>query len=113
MTSPNQILSGKFIKAANGHVSYEIYDASAQIIEKISDILISEFGCSTPMPPKISVDQIVTVCRQADIELLMGWDNWSGFYIMATSPQGDRLVRKIGAYLDIVITDEEFEAYGL
>jgi hypothetical protein len=31
---------------------------------------------------------------------VVGWDNWSGCYLMSLRPEDDALVEEIGRYLD-------------
>jgi hypothetical protein len=104
-------LQGKFYKAANGHETYEIFYAVPDILFEISEILVSKFRCTQPDLPIVGLDQVLTQCRKGNIELALGWDNWSGFYMLANSSQSDILVREIGAYLDTIIGGKDFEKY--
>lgn len=104
-------LEGKFYKTANGHVSYEIFYATPDIIFAVSDILVERFGCSPIDLPLHGLDAVITKCRKGNIKLDLGWDNWSGFYIFANSPEGDKLVEDIGTYLNTIIGGSNFEKY--
>jgi hypothetical protein len=90
-----RILEGKFYKAANGHLSYEIYYATPDIIFPISDILVAKFKCSHIDLPLLGLDVVITKCQQGNIKLDLGWDNWSGFYVFANSAEGDNLVKEL------------------
>ena len=104
-------LQGNVHIVANGRTSYEIYYANSDIIFEVSDILVAKFGFSQPDRPIVGLDEVITWCRKGDIVLNLGWDNWSGFYMLAQSAEGDTLVQEIGAYLDTIIGEKRFEKY--
>jgi len=104
-------LQGNFHKGANGHVSYEIYYVTPDILFAISDILVTEFGCTQIELPKAGLDSVITKCQKGDLELALGWDNWSGFYIFSNSLEGDELIKEIGAQLNTIIGGIDFEKY--
>jgi len=35
-----------------------------------------------------------------DVKITVGWDNWSGCYIMDHDPAGEKYIQEIGKYLD-------------
>jgi hypothetical protein len=37
--------------------------------------------------------------RLGDVQLKSGWDNWSGYYLMADSAAGDALLQELYAWL--------------
>lgn len=104
-------LQGKFYETANGHKTYEIFYASPNILYEIGHILVNRFGCTKLALPVIGLDTVITKCQRENIELDLGWDNWSGFYILANSIEGDRLVEEIGTYLDTLIGRNDFEQF--
>lgn len=110
-TDKKQTLEGKFYKVANGHVSYEVFYATSDIIFAISDILVARYGCSPIDALLYGLDAVITKCQKDNIKLDLGWDNWSGFYIFANSPEGDGLVKDIGTYLNTIIGGSSFEKY--
>ncbi len=109
--SQNSKLHGSLQKTANGHASYEIYNASPEIILKIADLISARFGFTLLDLPGIGLDVVITRSRKGEIELTLGWDIWSGFYLMGSSLEGDLKVKEIGGYLDSVIGGEEFTRY--
>ena len=110
-TNEKRVLQGKFHIAANGHTTYEIFYAVPDILFEISSILVVKFGCTQPDLPIVGLDEVITQCRKGNIELGLGWDNWSGFYVLANSSEGDELVKEIGTYLDTIIGGKDFEKY--
>ena len=105
------MLSGNFHQTANGRKSYEIFDATPEILFPISEILVAEFGCTQPKPPTIGADAVITECHKGGIKLNLGWDNWSGFYIFADSIAGDEFVDKIGTHLNKLLHIEKFKEF--
>ncbi len=104
-------LEGRFYKAANGHESYEIFYAAPDIIYEIDEELTSKFGCSSLKMSVAGLDEVIAKCYKNETKLLVGWDNWSGFYIMADSRDGDPLVKEIGKYLDSIIGSRKYEKF--
>ncbi|GEM_PF-1153060 len=104
-------LTSIFYKAANGRQSYELYQATSALIPVVAEILRQRFGFSECKPPFVGLDEALTECEKGDSKLLLGWDNWSGFYIMADSEVDDLMMFEIGSYLDSIIQQPEFESY--
>src|SRR5512145_624582 len=110
-TDKKRALQGQFHEAANGHKTYEIFYATPNILFEIGNILVTKFGCSELDLPGIGLEAVITKCQKGNIRLDLGWDNWSGFYILANSAEGDKLVEEIGAYLNSLIGGKGFEKF--
>ena len=104
-------LEGCFHTAANGRLGYEIYLATPDFIDVAADLLRERFGFSKARSPVVGFDEVITDCHKGDVKLLLGWDNWSGFYVLADSPLGDAVVKDLGDYLDTVIHQAEYDRY--
>lgn len=104
-------LQGKFHELSSGRKSYEILNAVPGIIFEIDNILVAKFGFASMELPALGLDIVITKSRKDGIELVLGWDNWSGFYIFSTSSEGDKLVTEIGTYFDTIIGGEDFKKY--
>lgn len=98
-------------KAANGHRLYEIDQARPLFVRKAGQILQDRFGFGPIVQPIVGLDIVITECTKSDVTLHLGWDNWSGFYVMADSPDGDRIVDEFGDYVDSILGDPEIQAY--
>ena len=70
-----------------------------------------QFGFSKSRTPVVGLDEIITDCEKEDVKLLLGWDIWSGFYVMADSEAGDAIVDEVGKYLNSIIQEPQFESY--
>lgn len=105
------MLTGTFHQTASGRTSYEIFHATPEIIFSISEILVTEIGCTQPKVPITCLDAIITECHRDDVKLNLGWDHWSGFYIFAESQQGDEFVDKIGSHLNKLLSTKKFKEF--
>lgn len=90
---------GQFNRTASGRNSYEIYEASDELIYKIVDILQEQFGFTSRLPVW-GLDEIYINCNRSDTIITVGWDQWTGCFVMATSEHGDPVVDQIGDYLN-------------
>ena len=104
-------LSGCFHKAANGHVCYEIYRATPDFIQVAARVLRERHGFPPANKPLHGFDEVLTECCKDGVRLLLGWDNWSGFYLLADSNAGDAVVEDVGRYLDSIIHQDTYDAY--
>jgi hypothetical protein len=104
-------LESFFWKTADGRQSYEIYRATPEFIYKAATILRENYGFSEPKRPVVGLDEVFTECSKEGLKLLLGWDNWTGFYVQADTPEGDELVNEFGKFLDSVIQQPEYEVF--
>jgi hypothetical protein len=104
-------LEGFFCKAANGRQCYEIDQATPEFIYEAANILIQKFGFSEPKRPVVGLDEVITECAKDERKLFLGWDNWSGFYVLANSPEDDDFVKEFGSFLDTIIHQPEYSVY--
>ena len=104
-------LEGFFCKAANGHLCYEIYQATADFIFVAANILKENFGFSEPKRPIVGLDEVLTEVTKDGFRLMLGWNTWSGFYVMSDSSEADIIVDEFGNYLGSIIQQPEFEIY--
>lgn len=104
-------LEGFFCKSANERQCYEIYQATADFIYEAASILKLKYGFSEPKRPIVGLDEVLTEVSKDGLKLLLGWDIWSGFYVMADSEEADAIVNEFGNYLESVIQQPEFNLY--
>ncbi|MBI3654316.1 MAG: hypothetical protein HY231_25090 [Acidobacteria bacterium] len=104
-------LQGFFCRAANGRQCYEIDQATPEFIYVAANFLTQRYGFSEPKRPVVGLDEVITECSKGQEKLLLGWDPWVGFYVMADAPETDALVQEFGQYLDSIIHQPEFEVY--
>lgn len=97
---------GQFLKTASGRTSYEIYEAEGDMVFEVIQILKDRFGFSTRLPV-FWLDEIYIDLKKENLRLTVGWDEWSGCFVMANSSDSDAVVREIGVYLESVLSDIE------
>lgn len=105
-------LSGKIVTVSNGHLSYEIYDAKSEFIPVLGELLKKQFGCIPVDSPAIGLSEVVAEIELNGTKLGLGWDNWSGAYVMAYSKQGDSLIKTIANYLSDELERPKYRQYA-
>lgn len=94
-----------------GRRTYDIANAKPSLVWKVGDILRDQFGFD-PMPePVLGLDQVDATSTRGSQTLLLGWDCWIGFHVMADSAAEDALVDEMGDYLDSILASPEFAPY--
>lgn len=93
-------MAGTFTRTASGHNSYNISDGEQNDIYKIADILEREFGFKMAAVPVAGLDGIYWETQKDEIELIAGWDIWSGLFVMSQCFAGDEAVAQIGSFID-------------
>lgn len=94
---------GTLTKIANGHSSYNIADADQNDIYKIADILIKTFGFKMAATPVAGPDGTYWETQKDNIKLTLGWDIWSGIFLMSQCSAGDEYVAQIGSFIDNIV----------
>ncbi len=80
--------------AANSHLMLAFNDAPDSLWIKACEILINEYRCLRQGQTCDAVDQMIFQNFETESFLLeSGWDNWSGYYLLSTSNNGDALLR--------------------
>jgi hypothetical protein len=105
-------LTGKTVTISNGHLSYEIYDAKSEFVPVLGEILQNEFGFSPIGSPAIGLSEVVAEIELSGIKLGLGWDNWSGAYVMAHCEQGDSQINKIANFLSDELEQPKYRKYA-
>lgn len=82
-------VTGKLFTVQNGHLNYEIYEATPDLVPILGAILQDKFGYFPVRPLAIGLSEVVIDLKRNNITLSLGWDNWSGAYIMAHCKNGD------------------------
>lgn len=95
---------GQFQKTASGHDSYEIYEAEDLFVFEVVKIIHDQFGFKSNLPV-YGPGEIYVDCKLDTIKITVGWDNWSGCFVMSYSRKGDEVVREIGEYLNTLLSD--------
>jgi len=105
-------VSGKFHKTAKGHLSYDIEGLEAYEVFPIATALQDKFGFRTGKLPGLDPDALYIELIRDSVVILVGWDIWSGLFVMAMEESGDPVIQEIGQYLDEAL-DEIIAAEGI
>ena len=93
-------MKGKLMKAANGFYSYEIFDGDQNQIFAFADILTKQFGFQMVDAPVAGLDNVYWDATKSNVKITVGWDIWSGAFIMAHCPAGSEYVGKIAVHYE-------------
>lgn len=98
------ILSGQFALTASGRQSYELSNADWVMVMPLVKIATEFFGFTSRLPV-YGFDELYVDCKRDDIEITVGWDTWSGCFVMGYTEASDEFVREMGDYVDHMIAD--------
>lgn len=104
-------ISGETVEVANGHLSFEIYDVSANMLSVITDLLVDAHGFTAGDESVIGLDEVVTELSKGGVKLGLGWDNWTGAYLMAFCKDGDKLLGEVSQSLSDELAKPEYSRY--
>jgi hypothetical protein len=99
-------LTGKLYTTPLGRASYEISDAESPYVFTVLEVLQNRFGFDDVGLPRMGLGEVTVQCRRsADTDrheavLVVGWDNWSGCYVMSVNAADDALVAEFGRHMD-------------
>jgi hypothetical protein len=92
-------LKGNFSKTTEGHETYDIYHAEAEHIFPVATMIEKKFGFKPLQLPIFALDSAYIELIRNDVKIIVGWDIWSGLFVMSTDIKGDTVVHEIGEYL--------------
>lgn len=104
-------LEGVLTTLPGGRICYEVYAAVPDLMIPVAEMLKDLHGFPLPPPPFVGPDEVFTSTTHGGIVMHLAWDNWSGFYVHAGSPEGDALVRELAQKLEPLLPTPEFERY--
>jgi len=79
-------------KLDNGLYSYEIFEADQNYIFTLADILEKQHSFRMISAPMVGLDGIYWEMSRGNIKLTVGWDIWSGAFIMANCLNGNKYI---------------------
>ena len=95
MSVKNIEMKGELKKIANGYKSYDISGAEQNHIFEFADILTKQFGFHMIGAPVAGCDGVYWVAFKESIQLTVGWDIWSGAFVMAHCRKGNKYIEDI------------------
>lgn len=112
MVSMLKELTGKLFTVSNGHLSYEIDDANSELVPVIGQLLQNEFGFVPTAGPSIGLNEVAIELVLAGTKIGLGWDTWSGAYVMAFTEEGDQYIKKIAGFLSNELEQPKYRRYA-
>ncbi|MBK9125952.1 MAG: hypothetical protein IPM16_22880 [Chloroflexi bacterium] len=101
-------LVGQFSTTVSGRQSYEIADADWMMVLPLVRIAVEQFGFTSRLPVH-GFDELYVTCVRDAAEITIGWDNWSGCFVMGCTAPADALVREMGDYVEHLMSDQSFK----
>lgn len=96
-------MAWKLIQVSNGHKSFENFTLVADDVFAFLHQLKSYFQERLDAREKMGLETLSSVATEIWIDgakLTVGWDNWSGLFIMAWDSDGDRIVSEIEGFIN-------------
>lgn len=91
---------GRLFKIANGHFSYDIEAFKAGHIFPVATRLEQVLGFEPTGLSALVMDCAYLEMQRGGVEITVGWDIWSGLFIMAKDEAGDEAVREIAEHFE-------------
>lgn len=95
-------MAWKLFQLSNGHKSLENFELEADDVFAVLHQLKVYFQERLDAGEKMGLEVASSVAVEIWIDgakLTVGWDNWSGLFIMAWDVDGDRIVQEIKGYM--------------
>jgi hypothetical protein len=102
---------GKISSAANGHLSYDIGHAKATFLYEIMREMADKYKFNQSSKLSVGFDEVITDMSLGNVKILLGWDNWSGCYIMADDEEGDKWIPILSEHFNHIIEEEQYKAF--
>lgn len=91
---------GRSHTVANGHLSYDIEIFEAGHIFPVATRLEKELGFESKGLPIFGLETVLLEMQRDGVKITVGWDHWSGLFIMADDDAGDEAIREIASHLE-------------
>lgn len=94
-------MAWKMYKIATGHNSLENFELEADDVPTILHQLEYYFQERFNIGNKFGLEVLSSAAVEIlidGIRLTVGWDNWSGTFLMAWDADGDKIVREVGQF---------------
>lgn len=83
------------MKIANGRISCDNDDLVSSDIPEVLSVIEKYYEIRYDNKGAIGQNIAAFYFQLNGIQLTIGWDNWSGLFIMANEPSGDFMLEKI------------------
>lgn len=90
---------GRFWRGANQHLIYSINKVEARQYHALCQLLAGAFHVRPVTKLIVGLDEIFQDYTDGTYTIGLEWDIWSGFMVVANSPDSEALVQKLAEYL--------------
>lgn len=94
----------KLMEIANGRKSCDNPDLKSSDIPAVLSVIEKNFEISYNKKGAIGLDTVGLDFQINEKHVTVGWDNWSGLFIMSREPDGDNVIERI---FDVLAVDEK------
>jgi hypothetical protein len=92
--------NNEFSRDASGRLTFEMFRAPADHYREICAAIATAFDLAPEKSPITNgVDIVFQDYRRGEQVVGLEWDNWSGFMVVAKTPDTESLVREIADWL--------------
>ena len=95
-------LRGKWYKLTNGYDSYDFFEAESYLIFRLAVLLEQRFHFAPPQTLPIPFFEGAYIDYE---QLSLGWDIWSGLFLMATSEEGNQVLHRIAVEVEDMVNE--------
>ncbi len=96
-------MNGELSQLPNGFNTYDIFDANTKYMYAIIDFISKKYNFTIndiPFLGVIGLDGIFYELKRKNIKLTVGWDIWSGVFIMSHCLEGNEYIVNVINYLN-------------
>ena len=97
--------SSNIQKTATGYESYEIEAAEASLVFPVATRIQEKYGFEAEHLPVFGLDSVWLDLHLKDAKITIGWDNWSGLFVMAMDEKDNPIIREIGCYIECILDE--------
>ena len=97
-------MAWNLIQISSGHKSLENFELEPDHIPVVLHQLKDYFQGRLDVGNKIGLEILSSFAAEIlidEIELTIGWDNWSGLFIMSCDAYGDAIVQEIERFINV------------
>lgn len=96
-------MPGQFERDVSNRLCFELFSVDAVAYPKIVSQIVQQFCQQPTLGLVVGSNQLIGSYSDSKCSIALDWDNWSGFFVTANSPDAESLARQIGA----IISEEE------
>ena len=91
--------TGEYHRDASDRLCFEMFDVDAIDYPKLVARIVAQFDLKSTSEMVVGHDQLIGGYSDGKFSIGLNWDNWSGFFVTAHTPEAEPLVKSIGAFL--------------